>query len=231
MATVINNIRLNSNALHVRDKIIALQGKKGFCWASNRELAAMIGVSASYLSHQLTSLVRAGLLYRRLERDEHGEIVCRQMVAFKKARDTALAEDEIKKLEEDKTEQGTRMRLVANGKNVNISPYSVIRAIKEFGAEKVDIALSIVKASNTCKSPIKLFFAALRQGYRAGKIALGYVGRVYTDAKRRVSNPQRQTVIEVVKEVVEEKQISEAYRGFSAKEGLALLKQNIRAKA
>ncbi len=228
MATVVNNIRLNSNALHVRDKIIALQGKKGFCWASNKELAKMIGISASYLSHQLTSLVRAGLLYRRIERDEHGEVVLRQMVAFKTAKDTALAADVVKMLEDDKTEQGTRMRLVANGKNVNISPYSVIRAIKEFGAEKVDVALSIVKASSTCKNPLKLFFAALRKGYNAGKIALGYVGQVYSDARRRVANPMRHTVSEVVEEVVVEKQTAEKYKGLSIKEGLALLKQNLR---
>lgn len=225
--TIVNNIELNSNALHVRDKILQLQAKRGFCWATNSALAKMIGVSKGYLSHQIGRLVKAGYVYRHIERDENGEIAYRQLVAFKDAKETALAEAEVRKIEADRTEQGTRNRLIANGKNLCISKLSIIRAIMLYGAEKVDIALGIVKASCTCRNPLKLFWAALKKGYKAGRIALGYIGTVYTDARRRAVNlPEFK-----LEEIIEEYKEAEEYKGLSIKDGLALLKRNLRARA
>lgn len=228
MAITVNNTRLNTNALYVRDKILMLQKKRGFAWITNKQLGKMLGVSGGYISHQITALCRAGLAYRHIERDSNGEIAYRQLVAFRAAKDTALASEEIKRIEADKTEQGTRIRLIANARNLGISPSAVIRALIKHSADKVDEALCIVKASCTCKHPLKLFWAALVKGYKAGKIAAGLVGSVFKDARRRsVKLPEYKA--EEIKQDKTATSVAYAYDDtLTRKEKLAILKGRIK---
>ena len=213
---VINNTALNSTAFHVYRVIRALQKQRGFCWASNEALAKEVKVSKSYLSHLLTALDRAGLIYRNIVRDDKGEISYRQMVAFKEAKETAVSQEEFEKLLADKTEQGT--------KNLNIAPLVIMRAVMKYGAEKVDVALAIVKASCSCVNPIKYFFCALKYGWEAGKRAARYIGKVYMDARRvKVDIPKMK-----LDEVVE---ASYAFdKTLSVKEKIAIFMDKVKGR-
>lgn len=230
MAKVINNVRLNSNALFIHRLIRALQQKRGFCWASNETLAKQAGVSKGYLAHQLSALDKAGLIYRNIVLDDRKEFVYRQIVAFSEAKETAIAEAEFKKLIADKTETGIRNRLIVNGRNLCIAPQLIIKAILKHGAKRVDEALAIVKASHTCISPIKYFFKALKEGWTAGKRASRFIGEVFRGAQRRIVNLPKLDF----EEIRHEKEVA-SYANDSAltlKEKFAILKANLmRSKA
>lgn len=187
MATEINGQYLNSTAERLAEKIICLQRKKGFCWATNAQLADMMNLSRGYISHELTYLERAGMIYRQVEYDERtGEVVCRKLYAFKHTQETALAKEKVEEMLKDASEGGQKRRLVANGLNVGIAPPKMIQAIMQFGIEKVDEALAVVKASNGVRNPVKYLYKALYQGWKAGKRAQSYIGTVFTGARRRV---------------------------------------------
>lgn len=189
----INGQHLNASAMYLANKITMLQKKKGYCWASNQSLADMLDLSPGYISHQLTALERAGKIYRLVERDERtGEVVSRKLYAFKTVQDTAKTEETIKALEQDMTEDGQKRRLVANGLNLCISPMKVIGAINQFGIERVDEALSIVKASQGTRNPVRFFYKALYKAWKAGKRASSYIGTAFTGARRRTASTLRE---------------------------------------
>lgn len=229
MVEVINNTPLNSTAFHVYRVIRALQKQRGFCWISNEALAKEVRISKSYLSHLLTALDRAGLIYRNIVRDDKGEISYRQMVAFKEAKETAVSQEEFDKLVADRTEQGFRNRLIANGKNINIAPTVILKAIMQYGAEKVDVALGITKASCSCVNPVKYFFAALKHGWKAGKRAAGYIGQVFRDARRRkVSLPDVK-----IEELHAEKSSEASYafdKSLTVKEKIAIFMDKVKGR-
>lgn len=227
--TVINNVELNANAFAVWEVIKKFQGKKGFCWATNETLAQKAKVSKSYISHQITRLVRAGLIHRHIEYDKSRQILYRQLVAFNEAKETAVAEAEVQKLMEDKTESGPRNRLIENGKNVGIAPTLTMNAILTFGAKRVEEALAILKASNSAKNPIKYFYAALRKGFKPGKKASKQMGIVYTDARREIVPLPSVNFTEIQ----EEKEVA-AFAldpSLTLKEKFAILRGRIKSKA
>lgn len=230
MTTVVNNIELNANAFAIHEVVRKFQGKKGFCWATNETLAEKARVSKSYLSHQITRLVRAGLIHRHIEYDENRQILYRQLVAFDSAKETAVAEEEVRKLIEDRTENGIRNRLISNGKNVGIAPSLMIKAILAFGTKRVEEAIAILKASSSVNNPIRYFFAALNKGFKPGKKASRQMGIVYTDAARRIVPLPSVNF----KEIEQEKEVAEFALdpSLTLQEKFAILRERIKtAKA
>ena len=186
-----NGINLNAMAYSLHRLIRSMQAKRGFCWATNAQLAGIMHITSDYVSHLLTLLDRAGLVYRHIERDKKTkEVLYRQLYAFREAEETATKKEVIEQLESDRTEDGQRRRLVHNGMNVGIAPKKVLFAIKTFSAEAVENALICVKAASTsCNNPVKYFFAALNKAFKPAQRAIKrYFGKAYSDAKRHVVN-------------------------------------------
>ena len=182
-----NGINLNAMAYSLHRLIRSMQAKRGFCWATNAQLAGIMHITSDYVSHLLTLLDRAGLVYRHIERDKKTkEVLYRQLYAFKEAEETATKKEVIEQLEADRTEEGQRRRLVHNGLNVGITTPKVLFAIKKYGVEAVENALICVKAASTsCNNPIKYFFAALNKAFKpAARAVKRYFGKAYADAKR-----------------------------------------------
>lgn len=229
----INGQKLNSTAQRIAEKIRCLQKKKGFCFATNAQLAGMMNLSAGYISHELTYLERAGKIYRLVERDDRGEVTCRKLYAFKHTEETALAAGKVEEMMKDESENGQRRRLCANGANVGIAPTRIIKAILQFGIEKVDEALSIVKASTSVRNPMKLLYKALYEGWKAGKRAQAYRNTVFTGAKRRIITEVRDAKAEKIEYVIDQSDFAKSeYRADLAdrKSKLQALKAQLKRK-
>lgn len=177
---MVNGERLTAAHMAMYDLIFKLSRKTQFCWASNVVLAKELGISKSYASHLITALVRVGWVYRKITLDDGTkEFQYRQLVPLKKLCQPEEAIKQVKLMELDHTKKGERMRLVANGKKIGIAPLRIMAALHRFGAEKVDKALAIVRASNVVNDPVRFFFAALHGSYEPSKRAQRLRGKAY----------------------------------------------------
>lgn len=196
---VINGVILSAGAFSLHRLIRALQKKRGFAWATNAQLAEMMHYTSDYISHLLTKLDRAGLIYRHVEHDkETRAVLYRQLYAFPKAIENATKQEIITQLESDRTENGDRRRLAHNGLNIGIAVPVVVAAITRYGVEAVENALICVKASTSCNNPIKYFFAAIRKSFKpTARAVKRYFGKAFSDAKRHaVTLPKMNPIIE-----------------------------------
>lgn len=171
MPEVINGIRINSSHIRVRDLIKKWSHTAGFCWASNVTIAEKLKLSKSYVSHIITDLNRAGMIGRKICFSQEKTFESRRLMAFKEVVTMEVANKKVDEKIKDNIEKAEQRRLVENGKRVGIAPAGVMRAIKQFGRDKVDEALAIVRASNSVTSPYAYFCSALKKGWKAGKKA------------------------------------------------------------
>lgn len=184
---MINGVRLTSSHIAMYETIFNYSCKTQFCWASNSTLADEIFISKSYASHLISDLVRIGWVYRKITLDEKTkEFHSRQLVPLGKLCQPEEAIRKVKLMEQDHTKKGERMRLIANGKKVGIAPLRLMGALHRFGAEKVDRALAIVRASNVVNDPIGLFFGALNGDYTPGKRAKRLMGKAYITKQKHI---------------------------------------------
>lgn len=162
------------------EKIRLLAKKTGFAWANNQTISRITGFSKSYVSHIITDLVRIGWLYRRIELDERKAFSARMLVPLDKLyTDKSKMDAKIKEMEQQKDEEGVKNRLCHNGSALGITPQEVRNAIHRFGVERIEELLCIIKASNTCKSPRRFFYAGLKKIFVAGKRAKGLKGKAF----------------------------------------------------
>ena len=162
-------------------RIKLLQHKRGYCWATNEQIAEMLHISASYVSHLITDLVRLGCVARQvMYREDTHEVVGRMLLAFdepKETMDEAFAS--LVKIAQMRDEKGQRMRLAMNARQVGLNPNTVWEATLKYGIARVDQAMANIMASSTVKNVYAYFYGFLQQGWQCGKRAQRYVGKAY----------------------------------------------------
>lgn len=195
MSKEINGIIINSSHIRVHELIRRWSKNGGFCWANNTTIAEKLSLSRSYVSHLITDLNRAGLVGRKLTFSDRREFEMRQLMSFdeKDVLTVEQADARVEERAEKNEKRAEKNRLMHNARLVNIAPSRVAEAIAKFGAEKVDEALSIVRASNSVANPYAYFCAALKKGWKAGTRAAKLMKKEFSGGvKRTLSKPAKE---------------------------------------
>jgi len=146
MAEVVNDIRITSSHKFVLRVITDLSFKNGYCWAFNEAISKMTSLSTSRVSHIITDLVRAGMLFRFIKFNDAGKVCWRELMAIppevyqmakddpdKQAKLGERVAGYIKAHEESEEERRMQGHVFSLARRLGLSPMFVVQLILKHG--------------------------------------------------------------------------------------------------
>lgn len=240
---IINSVRITSTHELVLEKIKKLSHKHGYCWAFNGILADMCCLSKTRVSHIITDLVRAGMVYRFINyADDKKTVILREMTvipeevytmanadadadAAEKAKDAEMKslaeiiEDYVAAHKMSDEQQRQRGHIFSMARRLGLAPLFIVSILLKHGKEKAYSKLEKVLVAACASSAISDIYAWVTGMMRKSNINLGKRAK---NEMRKPSHSVRYKTKHVIAErkpQVTRQSTSDILSGWAAKGG------------
>lgn len=189
----INGVRITSMHIAVYNAIKKLSHKHGYCYAFNQIIADMCMITKSRVSHIITDLVRAGMLYRFVRyADDKKTVILRELTVipedvYKMANTEPDAEPDGEKMQSlaeivenyvaqhrmSDEQQRQRGHVFSMARRLGVAPMFIVSIVLKYGKEKAFPKLEKVLSAACASSAIENIYAWVSGMMKKSNISLG----------------------------------------------------------